>query len=89
MLPKSVSKTLVPLGIIVQISCLFACQQRIIALEKCEGDVVITIERAACFGSCPVYSAEIHADGTVVYVGKQYVKEIGERRFKISQEKIR
>ncbi len=55
---------------------------------KCENDVVITIERSACFGSCPIYSAEIHADGEVVYRGKEFVKEVGERRFKISQEKI-
>ncbi len=56
--------------------------------QKCEGDVLITIERGACFGSCPIYSAQIYADGTVVYVGKNYVKTIGEQRFKISQDRI-
>ena len=58
------------------------------AAPKCENDVVITIERTACFGSCPIYAAEIHADGEVVYRGKEFVKEIGERRFKISQKQI-
>src|SRR5215510_2865259 len=61
---------------------------RIAASEKCDGKVVITIERTSCFGSCPVYSAQIHADGSVVYLGKRDVKEIGERRFKISQENL-
>ena len=56
--------------------------------QKCEGDILITIERGACFGSCPIYSAQIYADGTVVYVGKNHVKTIGEQRFKISQERI-
>src|ERR1043165_1978694 len=56
--------------------------------QKCEGDVLITIERGACFGSCPIYSAQIYADGTVVYGGKNYVKTIGEQRFKISQDRI-
>ena len=68
----------------VLISSLFAppCTQ------KCEKDIVITIDRTSCFGDCPVYSAEIYANGDVVYVGRRFVKEEGERRFKISQETI-
>ncbi|HEV2834737.1 MAG TPA: DUF6438 domain-containing protein [Pyrinomonadaceae bacterium] len=58
------------------------------ASQKCEDDILITIEREECFGGCPVYSARIYADGTVVYVGKRYVKTKGERRSKISQETI-
>jgi len=57
-------------------------------LENCDKDIVITIARSSCFGYCPVYSAEIHANGEVVYVGRENVKEKGERRFKISQETI-
>jgi hypothetical protein len=56
--------------------------------QKCEGDILITINRGACFGDCPVYSAQIYADGTVVYVGKLNVKTIGEQRYKISQDRI-
>ena len=69
------------IGITFMISSVSASQQ-------CENNVVITIARSSCFGYCPVYSAEIHADGEVVYVGKSDVKEIGERRFKISPEKV-
>lgn len=58
------------------------------AVRKCADDVVITIERSSCFGTCPIYSAKIYGDGRVVYVGKEYVKETGERRFKIPQERI-
>jgi uncharacterized protein DUF6438 len=76
-------------GIIFLSSMLFGASQKTDNLRKCDGEIVITIERSSCFGDCPVYSAEIHADGTVVYVGKSNVKEIGERRTKISQEKIR
>ena len=35
---------------------------------------VITIDRTACFGTCPVYSIEIYADGKVLYEGKEFVK---------------
>jgi len=75
-------------GILVLNSFLFLPHERVELSEKCDGGIVITIERTGCFGTCPVYSAQIHADGTVVYVGKDNVKEIGERRFKISQERI-
>lgn len=40
---------------------------------------VITLHRTACFGSCPVYSVEIFADGQVRYVGSQFVQITGER----------
>ena len=58
------------------------------ACQKCESDVLITIKRLACFGDCPIYSAQIYTDGTVVYVGEEYVKTTGERRHKISKESI-
>ena len=60
----------------------------VVRSEKCEKDIVITIQRSSCFGYCPVYSAEIYANGEVLYVGKENVKEIGERRFQISRETL-
>ena len=56
--------------------------------QRCDDDIVITMERSACFGSCPVYSVKIYADGSVVYIGKEFVKEVGERRFKITPERV-
>ncbi len=61
---------------------------RVAAAQKCDDDLLITIQRDHCFGDCPVYSAKIYADGTVVYDGKEFVKTIGERRHKISKENI-
>jgi len=61
---------------------------RVEAQQKCEGNLLITINRTACHGDCAVYSARIYADGTVVYVGVGGVKEVGERRHKISQGAI-
>lgn len=48
----------------------------------------ITLERTACFGSCPIYSVTVHGDGTVDWNGIRYVKEKGQRTWSISQEKI-
>lgn len=36
--------------------------------------VTISLERGACYGSCPVYTVTIHGDGRVTYAGKAYVK---------------
>ncbi len=59
------------------------------AQNKCHSKILITIERGACFGACPIYSAQIHADGTVIYKGGRFVKVIGEKQYKISKGKIK
>ena len=58
------------------------------AQKTIDNPIVITIERTACFGSCPVYSAQIYADGTVNYEGKDFVKITGKKQHKISKEKL-
>ena len=52
-------------------------------------DLLVTIQRDYCFGSCPVYSAIISGDGIVIYTGKDFVKIKGERRYRISREKVK
>ena len=42
--------------------------------------VKITLSRTACYGTCPVYSIELHGDGTVLYSGKSNVAFIGVHR---------
>ena len=51
-------------------------------------DVVITLERTPCFGTCPVYSLTIHGDGTVVYEGKDFVEVKGTAETTMSQGKV-
>jgi hypothetical protein len=51
-------------------------------------DVVITLERTACFGTCPVYSLTIRGDGTVAYEGKDFVEVKGPAETTISQDQI-
>ena len=38
-----------------------------------DNDTQITIERTACFGTCPIYTATIFGDGRVVYNGADFV----------------
>src|SRR5262245_48014013 len=48
-------------------------------------DAEISLERTACFGTCPVYSVRIAGDGAVEYVGKQYVRVMGPAQRRISR----
>jgi uncharacterized protein DUF6438 len=58
------------------------------ARTKAPSQVVITIKRETALGCTPDYAAEIYADGTVVYHGKACVKVTGERRHKITPDRV-
>ena len=42
-----------------------------------DADTRITLERAGCYGSCPIYSLSIAGDGAVSYFGEMYVNVEG------------
>jgi hypothetical protein len=44
---------------------------------------VLTLERTACFGSCPIYAVSVYDDGTVVYQGERFVDVTGEQTTQI------
>jgi hypothetical protein len=48
----------------------------------------ITLERTACFGTCPVYKLIVRRNGTVSYDGKQFVKVSGQRSRRISRARF-
>jgi hypothetical protein len=55
---------------------LAACRPR--ATQPPEADVEqITLERQACFGTCPVYTLTVHGDGLVEYNGIDFVEVTG------------
>ena len=66
----------------------FSCSSNAKAQKKSNSEVLITIERGACYGTCPIYSAQISGDGTVVYNGIENVKVKGKKRFKIPKAKV-
>ena len=51
-------------------------------------DVAITLERTPCFGTCPVYTVTILEDGTVNYVGQDFVEVTGEQTSQIEPEVV-
>jgi len=52
-------------------------------------DDQITLERTACFGSCPMYTLTIKSDGSVTFDGKRFTKTTGIATGKISQSDFR
>lgn len=44
---------------------------------------VITLERTTCYGTCPSYTLAILKDGTVNYVGREYVRVKGAVHWKV------
>jgi hypothetical protein len=56
--------------------------------QSAESDAVITLERTACFGTCPVYTITILEDGTVLYNGERFVTVTGEQTSEIAPETV-
>jgi hypothetical protein len=50
--------------------------------------VQITLERTACFGTCPIYSITISGDGRVAFTGKQHVRVVGSASATVSPESV-
>jgi hypothetical protein len=52
-------------------------------------DFAVTLKRTACFGTCPIYTLTIKADGSVVFEGEKFTATTGKAEAKISEAKIR
>ncbi|MFC1904206.1 DUF6438 domain-containing protein [Chloroflexota bacterium] len=77
------------LGIVLATGCLGNRHQTATPAPSDLKEVVITLERTACHGTCPVYTLTIYGSGTVIYEGKEFVKTTGEKEWNISEEKVR
>jgi hypothetical protein len=56
--------------------------------QEADAAVAITLERTACFGTCPVYTVTILEDGTVLYNGGDFVEVTGEQSSEIDPETV-
>jgi hypothetical protein len=52
-------------------------------------DPVISLERTACFGGCPVYRIWVSADGKMGYEGRAHVRRLGQASGEIPAERVR
>ena len=57
-------------------------------IEPLEKELIISLQRTACFGTCPIYKIEIFSDGSGIYTGTRFVKNIGITKFYLSETQI-
>jgi Domain of unknown function (DUF6438) len=48
----------------------------------------ITLERTACFGSCPVYTLSVWPSGEVQYEGKAHVRKLGAATGRVPKARV-
>ena len=53
-----------------------------------EIELIISLQRTACFGTCPIYKIEIFSNGNGVYTGKRFVENIGVTKFSLSETQL-
>jgi hypothetical protein len=58
------------------------------ASESSASTPAITLERTACFGSCPVYTLSVSRTGEVAYQGKAHVRKLGTAAAKVPPQQV-
>ncbi|UBF30730.1 DUF6438 domain-containing protein (plasmid) [Kovacikia minuta CCNUW1] len=56
--------------------------------QRSSQPVMLTLERTACFGFCPIYKLTVYGNGKVVYQGRRFVKVTGTRTTTISHATV-
>lgn len=64
---------------------IFAFSGLVSAADLYGNNTTITLERGMCYGTCPVYAVTLSGNGTVIYDGQQFVKDVGIRCGTINQ----
>ena len=57
-------------------------------IEKSDKEIIISLQRTACFGTCPIYKIEILSDYSGIYTGTKFVKNIGVLKFQLATEDV-
>jgi hypothetical protein len=68
-------------------ACISACHAQQPSMSTYP-DLVITMQRGPCFGTCPVYVLTIYGDGRVIYEGTFSVAVEGTQNARIEAEQI-
>ena len=56
--------------------------------SESEIELIISLQRTACFGTCPIYKIEIFSDGSGIYTGTRFVENIGVTKFSLSETQL-
>lgn len=68
---------------------LFACgSSKKSGNTKEKRELIISLERTACYGTCPIYKMEVFSDGSAFYHGERFVDHLGNYEFLVSKNTI-
>jgi hypothetical protein len=67
---------------------IFAILMAVFPAAAQESKPVVTLDRSACFGACPVYTVTIYEDGTVVYEGERFVEVTGRQTIQLEEARL-
>ena len=71
---------------------LFACgsskKGTEIKIKEIKKELIISLERTPCYGTCPIYKIKIFSDGSAFYHGERFVEKIGNYEFSVSKETL-
>ena len=56
--------------------------------KETKKEKIISLERTACYGNCPIYRIEIYEDNSGIYHGKRFVKKIGYYDFRLTKSEV-
>ncbi len=51
-------------------------------------ELIISLERTPCYGTCPIYKMEVFSDGSAFFHGERFVDKIGDFQFTVSKKTI-
>ena len=57
--------------------------------DTSEIELIICLQRTACFGTCPIYKIDIYTDGSGTYTGTRFVENIGSSKFQLSKTAVK
>ena len=78
-------KTVKIILFLVVVPCAFSCKNQNLPAE----DVLISLEKTACFGTCPAYKLEIFASGLVLFNGISNHEMIGKHKSQLDPQTLR
>jgi hypothetical protein len=65
---------------ILTILTVLACAAQTRTAQYRDQITEVTLERTACFGTCPIYKVTLRSDGTILYEGQRFVQMMGTYR---------
>ena len=74
--------------LIIFIIILSSCKTTSNQIFNDQKKLIISLEKTACFGTCPILKIEIYNNGAIVYNGIKHVKKIGIHNLEIEKQEI-